>query len=413
MANAAISSISSSACSSSWWTTTIARSGSSRAIASATSRRATAISVGVVAQVAHTRAVLASAAASSSARGSAAADLVVVCPHVPPCESRSPYRGTLRASAAELPPRRLAPQQPGARCRPPSRRMLDRELHQPRGYRAHASPARDRGSARPSSEPGRGSSRAERGPRAVRALPRQARPRRPRDARRALPAARAPARAPLPAPRGAASTTSSRSRRLGLVKAIDRFDLEREVAFSSYAVPTILGEIKRYFRDRTWSVRVPRDLQELALKVDRAVAELSLDLHRQPTVDRDRRERRRRGGGRPRGARGVGRLQGDVAGGAARRRGRRRRHARRHASAPRSTASRSPRTARRSSASCARSRRASARSCACASSEDLTQAEIGERIGVSQMQVSRIIRQSIARLRAYADARRRPARGLA
>jgi len=72
---------------------------------------------------------------------------------------------------------------------------------------------------------------------------------------------------------------------LGLVKAIDRFDLEREVAFSSYAVPTILGEIKRYFRDRTWSVRVPRDLQELALKVDRAVSELSLDLHRQPTVE--------------------------------------------------------------------------------------------------------------------------------
>src|SRR4051812_18360809 len=71
---------------------------------------------------------------------------------------------------------------------------------------------------------------------------------------------------------------------LGLVKAIDRFDLSREVAFSSYAVPTILGEIKRYFRDRTWSVRVPRDLQELALRVDRAVADLSLDLARQPTV---------------------------------------------------------------------------------------------------------------------------------
>ena len=71
---------------------------------------------------------------------------------------------------------------------------------------------------------------------------------------------------------------------LGLVKAIDRFDLSREVAFSSYAVPTILGEIKRYFRDKTWSVRVPRDLQELALKVDRAVADLSLELHRAPTV---------------------------------------------------------------------------------------------------------------------------------
>ena len=71
---------------------------------------------------------------------------------------------------------------------------------------------------------------------------------------------------------------------LGLVKAIDRFDLTREVAFSSYAVPTILGEIKRYFRDRTWSVRVPRDLQELALRVDRKVSELSTDLRRQPTV---------------------------------------------------------------------------------------------------------------------------------
>ena len=72
---------------------------------------------------------------------------------------------------------------------------------------------------------------------------------------------------------------------LGLVNAIDRFDLEREVAFSSYAVPTILGEIKRYFRDRTWSVRVPRDLQELALKVDRAVSELDLELQRKPTVE--------------------------------------------------------------------------------------------------------------------------------
>ena len=71
---------------------------------------------------------------------------------------------------------------------------------------------------------------------------------------------------------------------LGLIKAIDRFDPAREVAFSSYAVPTILGELKRHFRDRTWSVRVPRDLQELALKVDKAVAQLSKDLRRQPSV---------------------------------------------------------------------------------------------------------------------------------
>ena len=51
---------------------------------------------------------------------------------------------------------------------------------------------------------------------------------------------------------------------LGLINAIDRFDLERGIAFSSYAVPTILGEIKRHFRDRTWAVRVPRELVELS-----------------------------------------------------------------------------------------------------------------------------------------------------
>src|SRR4051795_10648067 len=71
---------------------------------------------------------------------------------------------------------------------------------------------------------------------------------------------------------------------VGLIKAIDRFDPEREIAFSSYAVPTILGELKRHFRDRTWAVRVPRDLQELALKVDRTVGEMSRESHRQPSV---------------------------------------------------------------------------------------------------------------------------------
>src|SRR5581483_7277608 len=62
---------------------------------------------------------------------------------------------------------------------------------------------------------------------------------------------------------------------LGLIKAIDRFDPDRDIAFSSYAVPTILGEIKRHFRDRTWAVRVPRDLQELALRVERMVGDLT------------------------------------------------------------------------------------------------------------------------------------------
>jgi RNA polymerase sigma-B factor len=71
----------------------------------------------------------------------------------------------------------------------------------------------------------------------------------------------------------------------GLVKAVDRFDSARGVAFSSYAVPTITGEIKRHFRDRAWAVRVPRDLQELALRVERVVADLTRDLGRTPTVE--------------------------------------------------------------------------------------------------------------------------------
>ena len=70
---------------------------------------------------------------------------------------------------------------------------------------------------------------------------------------------------------------------IGLINAVDRFDPARGVAFSTYAVPTISGEIKRYFRDRTWSVRPPRALQELALRVDAAVVELTEDL-RAPTI---------------------------------------------------------------------------------------------------------------------------------
>jgi RNA polymerase sigma-B factor len=72
---------------------------------------------------------------------------------------------------------------------------------------------------------------------------------------------------------------------LGLVNAVDRFDSTRGVAFSSYAVPTILGELKRHLRDKAWSVRVPRDLQELGLGVQRAGERLTAELGRAPTVD--------------------------------------------------------------------------------------------------------------------------------
>jgi RNA polymerase sigma-B factor len=70
---------------------------------------------------------------------------------------------------------------------------------------------------------------------------------------------------------------------LGLIKAIDRFDPGRETAFSSFAVPTILGELKRHFRDRGWSVRVPRDLQELAVRLEPVGEELARELGRQAT----------------------------------------------------------------------------------------------------------------------------------
>jgi RNA polymerase sigma-B factor len=70
---------------------------------------------------------------------------------------------------------------------------------------------------------------------------------------------------------------------VGLVKAVQRFDPAREVAFSSFAVPTILGELKRYFRDSGWAVHVPRAMQERALEVNRAVTELSRNLGRSPT----------------------------------------------------------------------------------------------------------------------------------
>jgi RNA polymerase sigma-B factor len=71
---------------------------------------------------------------------------------------------------------------------------------------------------------------------------------------------------------------------LGLIKAVDRFDPRQGTAFSSYAVPTIAGELKRYFRDRTWSVRPPRDLLENTLRVDRAIERLSAELQRPPTI---------------------------------------------------------------------------------------------------------------------------------
>ena len=194
----------------------------------------------------------------------------------------------------------------------------------------------------------------------------------------------------------------------GLIKAVDRYDVERGVAFSSYAVPTIVGEIKRHFRDRTWAVRVPRDLQELALRVDRVVGDLTRRLGRQPSVEEVARaidadpedvleamqassayraaslETPRAGGdGEP--GETLGDSIGRVDDGFDRAEQRAVLDALRRSLTPRER-------------EVVRLR----------FDEDLTQAEIGEHIGVSQMQISRILRQAIARLRTLAAAEATP-----
>jgi RNA polymerase sigma-B factor len=190
----------------------------------------------------------------------------------------------------------------------------------------------------------------------------------------------------------------------GLVKAVERFDLGRGVAFSSYAVPTITGEIKRHFRDRTWSVRVPRDLQELALKVDKAVATLSRDLRRQPSI--------------PEIAEAVSAGEEDVL------------EALEAAGAYRATSFDAPRSSDEEGGDSladalgtteagfglAEQRATLERLMAAITPrerevlrlrfvEDLTQAEIGERLGISQMQISRVLRQALGRLHILAGGR--------
>jgi RNA polymerase sigma-B factor len=183
---------------------------------------------------------------------------------------------------------------------------------------------------------------------------------------------------------------------LGLIKAIDRFDLSRGTAFSSYAVPTIAGELKRHYRDRAWSVRVPRDLQELSLTVERVVSELSLDLHRQPTVaeiaahvgatDETVLEALEAAGGYTTSSLEAPRSDGDDGGTLGESLG----------CEEQGFALAEDRATleRLMSVLSARDREV----LRLRFEEDLTQSEIGERIGVSQMHVSRIIRHAIAQL---------------
>src|SRR6201990_2592512 len=71
---------------------------------------------------------------------------------------------------------------------------------------------------------------------------------------------------------------------IGLIKAIDRFDLDRGVELTTYATPNIIGEIKRHFRDRGWAVRVPRGLQELSVQLSKIIEEQTVQLGRSPTI---------------------------------------------------------------------------------------------------------------------------------
>ncbi|MBI5105044.1 MAG: SigB/SigF/SigG family RNA polymerase sigma factor [Solirubrobacterales bacterium] len=181
---------------------------------------------------------------------------------------------------------------------------------------------------------------------------------------------------------------------VGIMKAIEGFDLGRDVRFSSYATPTVLGEIKRHFRDRTWSVRVPRGLQELQLEVAKKRDELTAKLGRSPTVDELANEvdapfeevlatiqsagaRRTRSLDEPTGEDVT---LGDSLGG---------RDVELERAEMRVLLDDAMEVLSPRDREVLRLRFA----------DDLTQTEISRRVGVSQMQVSRIIRQSLAKLR--------------
>src|ERR1700761_4016478 len=72
---------------------------------------------------------------------------------------------------------------------------------------------------------------------------------------------------------------------LGLVNAVDRFDASRGTPFAGFAKPTILGELKRYFRDKVWTVRVPRSVHDRMSEVEKTTEKLTLELHRAPSVE--------------------------------------------------------------------------------------------------------------------------------
>jgi RNA polymerase sigma-B factor len=188
---------------------------------------------------------------------------------------------------------------------------------------------------------------------------------------------------------------------IALVKAIDRYDPARGYAFSSFAVPTIAGELKRYFRDHSWTVRPPRDLQEVTLRVETALTRLTQQLDRSPTThelaeaagldDEQVLEALQARRGRsavslqtPQGDPADGMTLGDTIG------------------AEDSDLERAEQRAALDDL--LKTVPARAREMVrLRFEEDMTQAEIGAIFGVSQMQVSRILRQTIDQLRLVAE----------
>jgi RNA polymerase sigma-B factor len=186
---------------------------------------------------------------------------------------------------------------------------------------------------------------------------------------------------------------------LALLKAIDRFDSQRAVAFSSFAVPTIVGELKRYFRDYGWSVRVPRSLQELALHAQRESDQFASEHGHAPTagqlaqrlgVDVEQILEAREAVGARRAA-SLDRPREDDDD----------EHPVRELAVedPGFAAAEDAATVSRLAAVLSERDREVLR---LRYEQDLTQSEIGERIGCSQMHVSRILRDAVARLQAQA-----------
>jgi RNA polymerase sigma-B factor len=188
---------------------------------------------------------------------------------------------------------------------------------------------------------------------------------------------------------------------VALVKAIDRYDPARGYAFSSFAVPTIAGELKRYFRDHSWTVRPPRDLQEITLRVETAVTRLTQQLDRSPTTQelataaglddeqvlealQARRGRSAISLQTPQGEASDAMTLGDTIGFE---------DPDIERAEQRAALDDLLKTVPSRAREMVRLR----------FEEDLTQAEIGAIFGVSQMQVSRILRQTIEQLRKVAD----------